>query len=991
MNPARWARVKEVFFEALEREPDRRSRFLRDACAGDASLRATVEAMLAREPEARGFLESRAIRIQAGSHRPSTARAGPPWWLYLLAAAFLGDCLLRTWCRDFGPEGFGFAARREAGRLVVATVHADGLAEGAGMRAGDVVVALDGRPADRVFDPRVIYPNLEVGRAYRLDVERSGRPVPLTIVMRRVRVLSSPYFQVRLLWQLADLATLATALLIAFKRPRDRVALAGALALATLSVGLYLFHLPPGYAIAWRGALLGLGGLLWIPNLCVSQIGPIGLTFFTLFPRPLFRRRWPWALVWLPTLCLLPIDVSSIFWTVYHPDEAYGRVAPGWVRQGQVALFGAYGLAMLGAVVANYLRLSDANERRRLRVLVAGGAIGTLPALLRLLVMGLAGQSVLRRWLDSPVPDVLIAVLFLLFPASFAYAILRHRLLDVRVIVRLGVRYALAHGLVISVVPGLGLLLLVDVVAHGDRPLLEILRARGWVYGALGAGALLVYSQRRRWSSAVDRRFFREEYDVRRLLRAVADAAREAKSVEGAAPAVAAHVEAALHPEFAAVLVMRPGERSFRAVASSPVGQAPPPLAADGGLAEWVRAQSAEAVSLSSAPLQERLSADETDLVQSARIELLVPIQVTAPPPQAMLALGPKRSEQPYTQEDRELLGAIASSLALLLGGPGPAATSGGFEECPACGTCYDTGTGRCASDPAPLVPVPMPRALAGRYRLERRLGSGGMGKVYEAVDDALARRVAVKVLRDDWVRSDSAVRRFEREARALAGFAHPNVVGLYDYGVGEGAPPFLVMELLLGVTLREELRKAGRLIPGRAVEVLRGVCGAVEAAHRHHIVHRDLKPENIFLAVGDDGRTVRILDFGVAKLLDAGEDGGGREGDYETEAGVLVGTVGYMSPEQLLGGRPALSWDLWALSVVAYESVTGALPFPVGSRESWRQAVLSGQYTPLGRHLPDPPTRWIAFFDRCFAADAGRRPAAASELLQDLERAIAS
>jgi eukaryotic-like serine/threonine-protein kinase len=997
MDPDRWARVKEVFQAALECEPGRRAGFLRSACAGDLSLREAVEAMLAREPEARGFLESPAIRVEAedpGPRRgtpasPPPASGRPAWWIYLLAAVFLGDCLLRAYCRDFGPEGFGFGGRREDGRLVVAWLVPGGLADGAGMQLGDALVGLDGRP---LSDVRAARANLEVGRSYRIDVERNGKPFALTIEMRRLRVLLPGEFEDRLLWQLANLLTLATAFLVAFKRPRDPVALTGALTLATLSVGLYLFNLPPGYAVAWRSVPLGLGALLWIPNLCVSVMGAIGLTFFVLFPRPLFERRWPWVLIWLPALTLLPVDAASIYRVVYRPDEAYGRVFPEAIRQLETALFGAYGVAMLAAIAASYLRLSEVNERRRLRVLIAGGAIGTLPALLRLIVMGAAPRSALWDFLASPGPAALITVAFLLFPVTFGYAILRHRLLDIRVIVRQGVRYALAHGVVISVVPGLGLLLLADVLAHGDQPLLGILRARGWEYVAVGAVAVLVYSQRRRWSGAVDRRFFREQYDARRLLRAVADSAREAGSVERAAPAVAAHIDAALHPEFAAVLVLRPGERSFRTVASSPAGQAPPPLARDSELVEWLRAESgpAEAVSLSSVPLRERLPADEIDLVQSARIDLVVPVQVAGPPPQALLALGPKRSEQPYTQEDRDLLGAIASSLALLLGGSAPAPGSAAFEECPACGMCYDAGTARCTSEPAALVPVLMPRTLAGRYRLDRRLGRGGMGKVYAATDGALGRRVAVKVIRDEWVLSDAAVQRFRREARAVAGFAHPNVVTVYDYGVEAGAPPFLVMELLEGVTLRDEIAKSTRLSPARTLDVLRGVCSAVEAAHRHQLVHRDLKPENIFLTAGGDGGTVQILDFGVAKLLSSGDDTAESEGAFETEAGVLVGTVGYMSPEQLLGERPAVSWDLWTLAVVVYESVTGALPFLVSSREAWRQSVLAGHYTPLGQHLADPPARWIDFFDRCFAADRARRPPSVAEFLQDLERALA-
>ena len=181
---------------------------------------------------------------------------------------------------------------------------------------------------------------------------------------------------------------------------------------------------------------------------------------------------------------------------------------------------------------------------------------------------------------------------------------------------------------------------------------------------------------------------------------------------------------------------------------------------------------------------------------------------------------------------------------------------------------------------------------------------------------------------------------------------------------------------------------------------MFRGVCGAVEAAHRHHLVHRDLKPENIFLVdtaargaggaggeAANGGPTVKVLDFGVAKPLPGNEDGVDVEGGTAaTEVGVLVGTIGYLSPEQLLGDQPDVSWDLWALAVVAYEALTGALPFPVASRETWRRLVLAGRFTPLAEHLPDAPARWQAFFTRALALDRAQRPPSAAEFLRDLE-----
>jgi hypothetical protein len=192
---------------------------------------------------------------------------------------------------------------------------------------------------------------------------------------------------------------------------------------------------------------------------------------------------------------------------------------------------------------------------------------------------------------------------------------------------------------------------------------------------------------------------------------------------------------------------------------------------------------------------------------------------------------------------------AIAESIAPRLSGieAVAAAAVDRFEECPTCGNCYDSGTGSCHVDSSTLVSVNAPRLLADRYRLERRLGRGGMGTVYVALDTSLDRRVAAKLVREDLVGLPGAAERFQREARAAASFSHPNVVTVHDFGV-TGGHAFLVMELLDGRTLRDTLRIEERIDCQRALAILRDVTAAVEAAHRRQLVHRDLKPENICL-----------------------------------------------------------------------------------------------------------------------------------------------
>ena len=313
--------------------------------------------------------------------------------------------------------------------------------------------------------------------------------------------------------------------------------------------------------------------------------------------------------------------------------------------------------------------------------------------------------------------------------------------------------------------------------------------------------------------------------------------------------------------------------------------------------------------------------------MQAASIDLVVPVRSEDGDARALFVLGQKRSEEPYSEDDGELLMAIAESVAMRLPrsrGHAPASVAERFEECPTCGGCYDSGTGRCRTEGTALVPVVAPRLLAGRYQLERRLGRGGMGTVYVALDTSLDRRVAAKLVRDDLVGLPGAADRFQREARIAAAFSHPNVVTVHDYGVADGHA-FLVMELLEGRTLRELLRAEEPIERQRALAILRDVTAAVEAAHRRQLLHRDLKPENICLVSLGSGESAKVLDFGIAKFLTP------KDGELlmsHTTGGALLGTPWYMAPEQLRGEDPDPSWDLWALAVIAFEMLSGSHPF---------------------------------------------------------------
>ena len=225
-----------------------------------------------------------------------------------------------------------------------------------------------------------------------------------------------------------------------------------------------------------------------------------------------------------------------------------------------------------------------------------------------------------------------------------------------------------------------------------------------------------------------------------------------------------------------------------------------------------------------------------------------------------------------------------------------------------------------------------------GPYEIISPLGAGGMGEVYRARDSRLGRDVAIKVLPTAMARDAERLRRFETEARAVAALNHPNILSIHDIGTHDGAP-YLVSECLEGQSLRQEL-SGGALPLRRAVEYGTEIAQGLAAAHDKGIIHRDLKPENIF--VTRDGR-VKILDFGLAKLArpEAASDQGATVEAVPTSAGVVLGTVGYMSPEQVKGEAADARSDIFALGTILYEMLSGERAFRRDTSAETMTAIL--------------------------------------------------
>ena len=250
---------------------------------------------------------------------------------------------------------------------------------------------------------------------------------------------------------------------------------------------------------------------------------------------------------------------------------------------------------------------------------------------------------------------------------------------------------------------------------------------------------------------------------------------------------------------------------------------------------------------------------------------------------------------------------------------------------------------------------IPSGTLLGGRYRVGALLGQGGMGAVYEGMQEGLDRRVALKVLHAHLSGEKELLGRFQREARAVATLGHPNVVQISDFQVNPGEPPFLVMELLHGESLRALLKRTGPLPPERVAYIFSQVLAALEAAHAKDIVHRDIKPDNIFLSsTSVQADLVKVLDFGVAKVL--------RDGDKDgklTHAGFVVGTLSYMAPEQAMGEELDGRADLYSVGACMYLALTGRKPFDAPTTPGLLKAILTEKPVPLAALRQDINLLW--------------------------------
>src|SRR6476660_6326138 len=266
---------------------------------------------------------------------------------------------------------------------------------------------------------------------------------------------------------------------------------------------------------------------------------------------------------------------------------------------------------------------------------------------------------------------------------------------------------------------------------------------------------------------------------------------------------------------------------------------------------------------------------------------------------------------------------------------------------------------------------------LNGRYRLEARIGAGGMSTVYRALDETLQRQVAIKLMNREVTSDSDQLERFRREARAVAQLSHPHIVGVIDAGEDENRP-YIVFEYVEGETLKDRIRRLGRLPVDESLAYAIEIARALGSAHAHDIVHRDVKPQNVLI---DAEGSAKVTDFGIARSL---------QDEGLTADGRVLGTTDYVSPEQALGHDVDGRSDIYSLGVVLFEMLTGAVPFHGENQISVAMKHVREDLPDIQAIRPEVSATTAAVLDRMTDKDLAHRYADVPSLIADLEDALA-
>ena len=652
-------------------------------------------------------------------------------------------------------------------------------------------------------------------------------------------------------------------------------------------------------------------------------------------------------------------------------------------------------------------RAAEVQERRRAALLIAGLVVGVAPTVVYVLLV--SAWPTFGRVMPMQYAGWIIYPTLLSTPFIIAWAVVVDDALETRLIVRRAAQYALARYSLLGAASIPLFILLLAIYRQREQSVQDLLTGtKGLLVLLLIGLAVLAFRGQRGAMELLDKRFFRDQYDSRRILGALVERCRRSTSRAALADVLNRDIDRALHLQSLGVLFLDADEQTFVA----PNGAARP-LDASSRIIGLLQGVDVIEVDFER-PGAELLAMSEVDRhwLTDTATRLLLPLRDAERAITGIIALGEKRSELPFSAEDRLLLEMVASAASLALAylsiQPRSESATGGAlgveaglhpaAECRACGKLHESETQSCDRCGSPTVPSAVPLRVAGKFQLLERIGEGGMGVVYRGVDLGLHRAIAIKTLPQV---SPSQALKLRREARSMAAFSHPNLALIYGSESWNGVP-FLIVEYLAGGTLEDRLQ-AGPLTLPDVLSLGITLAGAAGALHRAGYLHRDIKPSNIGFSA--DG-TLKLLDFGLARivsgsavveLLKTEERLALRKVTAEvalvdtlvsgnTDERVL-GTPLYLSPEAINGAAPNPSFDLWSICVVLFEAYTGKHPARDVSPVATVVRISSCNLPDLRSIVPDADPEIAAFFQRAFAKDLPSRPRTAEALREQLQR----
>jgi serine/threonine protein kinase len=875
---------------------------------------------------------------------------------------------------------------------------------------GDWILAIDGQPPVPGLsisgNQKLILP---AGESYTLRISRTGKTFEFTLKNKVYKSVDHLLSVLALL--VAAGISFFVSLLIGLSKPEEKVPqLAALMGLSVGFVQLISTLTQMEHFLGVRDYQLAY--LIWLISFSPISVA-LGFDFFFRFPTNTAQSsRWRFVqtglYIWSGAIAAYFTVLRIITLSSLSHGIDYAMTRMQHLTINMQILLNPLMLVSLPAIVAvilwNFRRMQDPQHCDRIRWIAGGSIIGLTPMIAYFLFESFRNDFAIFAISNHQLNSLfLIANLSLsLIPLAIGYGVVKHQVFGIQVVVRLGFQYILAKHVLQLLIYLPVIILGATVYMNRDRPLIEILFSNT-AYVALTVAALIGLKFRTAFLEKVDRRFFREAYVSEKILMKLVEDIGNMDSMSEISRSVSDQIESALHPKKISIFYRGAGRNELVLGHSSGEHNQDLRISLQSEIVKAIENQSSgEIISVHD---RQDLPESEKAQLKSLDADLIVPVVASNRRVVGLLLLGEKKSEEIYTPQDKKMLKAVAAQLGVVYENVLlkervdrdrkvqnevlthlRSQNRNLLRECPTCGSCYDSTAEFCSNDSTELnLTLPVERTIDEKYRLDRLLGKGGMGAVYEALDLRLQRKVAIKILVGNMFGDHLALSRFEREARASAKMNHPNVVTIYDFGGIEGQGAYLTMELLRGSTLRAVLKQYGNLHPKITAEYFDQILKGIKAAHNSGIIHRDLKPENIYISKDDDDRPlIKVLDLGLAKIKQLDRP----DSISLTKPGTILGTLNYMSPEQIAGGEVDERTDIFSAGVMIVETLMGRQPFTGRNVSEVAIEILQKPVRLEGDS--DQVRRLDAALQKCLAKNRDHRYPSVHEMQQELLPLIA-